>query len=382
MLTGGGGTGGQTGTDQLSWTSPVSGSWNHGASWTDVTAGKTATLAPAAQTPVLIAGPGGYTFQSIAGPGTCASATFLGNTALGGAIATNQLIVGQAGTQTASALAGAVDVNGATTLTASQGLLIDGQILCISSGALLSITGTLALGGAPAGAGQPDTLLDIGGHAGGQLGGLSLGGGDSNTVTVDPTSWLEVGRTGGAATGVLTVDAGSLVSGNGTLNAYGLVTDNGTIQAQGGTLLVGAVSGSGSLAIATEAALSLGSATGCGIAFTGNGATLLLSASGVPTGVISGFAVGDSIVATSPVDTLGFVPGAGGVGTLSLWAAGALVGQLALGGELLRRGFFRADGRDGCGHRAVHPNLLRAAARHGHAGRLSLDRCRRHARLE
>ncbi len=334
QLTGGGGTGGQTGTDQLAWTSPVSGSWDRGPNWTDLTTGKAATQPPAAQTPVLVTGPGGYTFQSIAGPGTCASATFLGNTALNGVFTAGQLVVGEAATQGSSALAGAVDVNGAGTLTAAQGVLTDGQILCISAGGLLSITGTLSLGGTPAGAGQPDTLLDIGGHAGGQLGGLSLGGGESNTVTVDSTAWLEVGTAGGAATGALTVDAGSLVSGNGTLNAYGPVVDNGTILAQGGTLLVGGVSGGGSLAIGTEATLALGGTAGCAIGFSGAGATLLLAASSaLPTGVISGLAIGDSIVAASPVDTLSFSPGAGGIGTLSMWAGGTAVGQLLLAGN-------------------------------------------------
>ena len=60
QLTSGGGTGGQTGTDQLAWTNPVSGNWNRGANWTDVTIGHVATQPPGAQTPVLVTGPTGY----------------------------------------------------------------------------------------------------------------------------------------------------------------------------------------------------------------------------------------------------------------------------------------------------------------------------------
>ena len=328
--TGGSGGTGQTGTDQLAWTSPVSGNWSRGGNWTDVTTGRTATLPPGVQTPVQITGPGGIAVQSIAGTGTCASLSLTGNTILAGTFTVGQLAIGQA----AALAQGTLDLGSFATLTAAGGTLADGALLCIGTGAMLSVTGTLALGGGPAGTGLPDTLLMAGSHGGVQLGGLTLGGGNSSSVTVDSTAWLEIGTAGGAAAGALTVDAGALASGNGTLNAAGPIIDNGAIQAQGGALIVGSVSGTGTLGIETEATLALAGTDTCPIAFMGGGATLLLAGSPVlPPCVISGFAAGDSIVSSSPLDAVGYQAGAGGIGTLTLWASGQVAGTLLLAGN-------------------------------------------------
>ena len=340
--TGGGGGTGQTGTDQLAWANPVSGNWSLHGNWMDLTTGKTAALPPGLQTPVQITGPGGLAFQSITGTGTCASLGLTGNTILSGTFTTAQLAVGQAASmgQAASLAEGTLEIGVVTTLTALQGTLADGALLCFGSGALLSVSGTLALGGGPGGAGMPDTLLMAGSHGGAQLGGLSLGGGNSDTVAVDGTAWIEVGSAGNAAIGALTVDAGALASGNGALNTSGPVIDNGAIQAQGGTLTVGGVTGAGTLGIGTEATLALSGADSCPIAFLGGGATLLLPAAALlPSGVISGFAAGDSIVATSLVDAVGYQAGAGGIGTLTLSAAGQATGMLLLAGNFAGESF-------------------------------------------
>ncbi len=334
--TGGGGGTGQTGTDQLAWTSPVSGNWSRAGNWTDVTTGKTATLPPGAQSPVQIAGPGGTAFQSIAGTGICASLSLTGNTILAGSFTTGVLVIGQAGSLTE----GTLDLGSFGTLTATQGVLADGALLCIGTGAVLSVAGTLALGGGPAGTGLPDTVLMAGSHGLVQLGGLSLGGGDSDTVAVDSTATLEVGLAGGAAVGALSVDAGALASGNGALNTAGPVIDNGAIDAQGGTLFVGSVSGAGTLGIGTEATLALSGTDSCPVAFLGGGATLLLPASALaPSGVIDGFVAGDSIIASSPLDAVSFQTGAGGIGTLTLWEAGQATGTLLLAGNFAGESF-------------------------------------------
>lgn len=327
------GGGGQSGTDQLAWASPVSGSWSRGANWADMTMGGAATQPPGAQTPVQIGGPVGGAFESVAGTGVCASLSATGNTALGGVFATGQLTLG-----TAAGQEGTIDVGAASTLTAVSGTLADGALLSIGVGAFLGIAGTLTMGGAAPGVGQPDTLLAAAGRGGIQLGCLTMGGGDSNTVTVDSTAWIEVGTAGGAAAGALTIDVGASVSGNGTLDASGLIVDNGSIQAAGGLLLLGAVAGSGTIAIGTEATLGLTSTDLCPIAFAGGGGTLLLPAlSSLPGAVISGFAAGDSIIAGSPLDAVSYQPGALGIGTLTLSAAGQVVGSSCWPGTMRAR---------------------------------------------
>ncbi len=120
----------------------------------------------------------------------------------------------------------------------------------------------------------------------------------------------------------------------GTLNLGAAVIDNGLIEAEGGTLLLGAVTGAGTLAVGTEASLALSATDTCPIAFVGGGATLVLPGSAeVQTGVISGFMAGDSIVTGSPVDGVAYVQGGGGVGTLVLTVGGVAAGQLLLAGS-------------------------------------------------
>ena len=336
---GGGGGGGQGGTDQLAWTNPVSGSWSRAGNWTDLTLGAPATLPPGAQTPVQIAGPGGLAFESIAGTGTSASLVLTGNTALSGLFATGQLTVGQAPAG-GVATAGILDIGPATTLSASAGTIADGDLLVSGQAARLSVSGTLALGGSAPGAGQPDTLLAAMGRATVQLGGLTLGGGASDTVTVDAVSVIEIGSAGAALPGVLTVDAGASVTGNGALDTAGQLMVGGLVEAQGGTLWVGAVAGTGTLSISTEASLVLGATEACPIVFAGGGATLVLPGmADIPSAPIAGFAVGDSIVLGFGVDAVAYQPGIGGIGTLTLSSAGQAIGQLLLAGSFAGENF-------------------------------------------
>lgn len=325
---GGGGPPGQTGTDQLGWTAPVSGNWNRAACWTDMTTGALATLPPGAQTPVQMTGPGGNSFQSVSGTGTCVSLSLTGNTVLAGSFVTPQLSVGQAGTEGSDSIAGTLNIGPTTTLSAMQASLASGALLCIGAGSLLTVAGTLTLGD---GYGDSSTFLETAGPAAIHAGGLTLDG--DAAVEVVGASSIEIGTAGGAAAGVLTVDAGALVSGSGTLNLAAAIIDNGGIQAQGGTLLLGTVSGTGTLGIGTEATLALSAADACGINFIGGGATLLLPGSArLPSATIAGFAPGDSIVTGSPVDSVAFQQG-GLVGTLTLSLAGQAVGQLLLAGS-------------------------------------------------
>ncbi len=331
-VTGGTGGGGQTGTDQLSWNSLAGGNWSRAANWLDVTTGTTATLPPGAQTPAMMAGPTGAAFQTVAGTGTCLSLGLTGNSDFWGSFAIGTLTVGQvsAGTATAS---GSLITSPHTTLSLGTAAVEAGAAVAEGSGARIDIAGTLSLGGGNGGSTLAALAL---GQA--QLGGLALAGG---TVTVDTLSSVEIGTLGLAAAGAITVDPGFAVAGAGRLGGpSAAIVDNGGITAQGGTLTLGAVGGSGTLAIGTEAVLTLTGACACPIAFAGAGATLDLAGTAeVPGSVIAGFAPGCAILTgSSPVAAITYLPGtgapgSGGIGTLTLWENSAVAGTLLLAGN-------------------------------------------------
>jgi hypothetical protein len=321
---GGGGGGGQTGTDALAWRNPVSGAWGKAANWTDVTLNAVATAPPGAQTPALVAGPTGASFQEITGPGSCASLTFTGNTVLSGVFSTGMLTVGTPGE---SPVAGELDVFPGSSLSATAGLVASGDLLSSGPGTDIAVGGTLTVGSAGGLA-----VLAAQDRGAVQVGGLAL---DAGSATADASSTLEVGSAGGAAAGVVTIDAGFAVSGNGSLNGAGAVTDNGLIDAEGGILSVGELSGAGSVSIGVEAGFALVAGAACPILFAGGGATLILpgTAEGLAAS-LQGFAPGDSIViAGSPVDGVSYAPGPGGVGTLTLTYGGVVAEQLSLAGN-------------------------------------------------
>ncbi len=332
--TGGSGGAGQSGTDSLCWTVPVSGNWGHAASWTDTTLSQTATLPPGAQTPVTIVGPTGTTVESISGTGTCASLFATGNTVLTGVFSVGQLTVGVAATQTQAAEAAMLEATNASTIVATGANLADGDLIATGPGGAVTVSGTLQIGGGAAG-GSPSAVLTAQNRATMQLGGLFLGVGATDSVTVDTTASIEVGTLGAAASGALTVDPGNEASGQGNLDSAGTIIDNGMVEALGGTLEVGAISGTGTLAIGTEAALALATATGMPIRFSGGGAALILPGTAERiTSLITGFAPGDSIVTgQSPVSAVSYQPGSGGIGTLTLSEGGTAVSSLLLAGN-------------------------------------------------
>jgi hypothetical protein len=323
VATGGGGGGGQTGTDALAWAAPVSGNWSLATNWDDLTTGMVATAPPGSETPAQVAGPTGAAFQAITGTGTSASLTFTGNTSLTGSFSTAQV---QAGAPGITPVAAELVLAPGTTLSAQSGLVAAGDVLATGVATLLGVSGVLTVGSADA-----DALLAAQGHGAIGLGSLVLAGG---SVTVDSTASLEIGTLGDAVAGSLAIDPGFAATGAGALDVAGTILDNGLIDAEGGTLAVGSVSGAGSLSIGTEATLSLAAGDSCPIGFTGGGATLILpgTAQGLAA-TIAGFAPGDAIlIAGSPVDGVAYVPGAGGIGTLTLSYGGVAAEQLLLAG--------------------------------------------------
>jgi len=333
---GGGGGGGQGNTDTLEWATPGSGAWGTTSNWFDVTTNAAALASPGAQNGVLIAGPGGNQFQTIGGPGLCANLEFTGNSLLLRAFTTGTLTLGGlvAGTLTA----GVVDVAGqgqSSSLTATaQAQITDGTLL-VGTGGQLSIGGTLSVGDGSPGDSIAYSELSVTNSGTAILAGLALGGGAGAAVQTDATGVIEIGNAGGAASGAVTIDTGIAVAGNGLVNVGGLVVDNGTLTASGGTLAVGAVSGTGTLVIASEATLALSAAELVPIAFQGAGATLLLQGSAEdPAGTILGFVQGDAIVTgSSQVTSVDYAPGAGDIGTLTLYNGADVAGFLLLGGD-------------------------------------------------
>jgi hypothetical protein len=329
---GAGGGGGQGNTDLMAWAAPGSGAWDKIGNWYDVTTGARALAAPGTENAVELIGAQGA-FQDIGGPGVCASLACFGDTMLMYSFTTGTLLVG--GSLNGTVTAGILDAGPSSGVTATTAGVDGGVLLIQGAGTTLSVAGTLALGGAN------DGTLALSNRATAVLGSLVLGGMGGSVLTADITASAEIGTLGSGALGAVTVDAGFSLSGFGAVNPGGAVVNNGTVTAQGGTLDLGAVSGSGALAIATEATLMLAAGDACPILFAG-GATLQLAGSAAtPAGVLQGFAPGDLIVTlSSQVSAAAYTPGAGNVGTLSLYDGSAVAGTLLLAGTYAGDAFF------------------------------------------
>ncbi len=326
---GGTGGGGGSGTDVLAWTTPGSGAWGDARNWTDLTTGKRSSAPPGSGNQVQVAGFTDGEFQDIGGPGTCAGVTFTGNTALTGAYSFGTLILGSSGTAGALVLEPGADV-----AVAGQADIAEGTMAVNGTGTSLTVSGTLSIGGGAEGTGTANTALNAGNAAYVQAAALTIGGGDGAALATDGTASIEIGTLGHAAAGAVTIDHGIQVQGNGTINPVGAVVDNGTLAPAGGTLVVGNVTGTGTLSIQEESVLELAGTDACAIVF-GAAATLLLQGSSeTPAGIISSFAAGDAIVTgTSQVTQVTYAPGTGNVGTLTLYYDNQVAGTLLLAGS-------------------------------------------------
>src|SRR4051794_13716517 len=118
---------------QATWVTGRSGGWSVAANWTR------ATL-PDAIDDVLLSGPADGAYGIVSGTGASASLTVIGNTVLAGSFTTGVLQVGT------SATAGALDLSGGTTLSASSANLLYGPLLASGPNTRLTVTGALTLG--------------------------------------------------------------------------------------------------------------------------------------------------------------------------------------------------------------------------------------------
>jgi len=172
--------------------------------------------------------------------------------------------------------------------------------------------------------------------------GLTLAGGSIAATS----GTIEIGTAGGAATWTTTVDAGSTLQGFGTVSDP--IVDNGTVTAQSGTLaLLGRVSGSGYLDIASGAAVNaLGRLAQVGISFLagGNETLVLGTANAQLAPTVSGFANSDVIDLAGIVASTETLVGS----TLKLFEGSVKVASINLAGSYAQSNFvLSSDGHGG-----------------------------------
>jgi hypothetical protein len=317
--------------DTYSWTNPYGGSWTALGNWTDTATGSTASV-PGATNAVTITG--GTTFTNITGAGAAAQLSIANNVLLWGTTTVGGAVTLMGGDNFTGA---DLELDGGASLAAGSlnlGGSASGQqaanTLEVGNGSSLVVIGSATLAGS--------NLMALAGSTV-ELGALIANGG--NTIAVDDNSSVEIGTTGGAALGAVTIDNGVSAPISGTI--YGNVVDNGTLAVQaGGNLNIDiggdpfgtaqSISGSGALILSENSSLSLGVADSAAIQFGGPAGSLNLSV--LPTGTITGFAAGDIISLTGGLATgLSYSQTSANVATLSLTKGGKAAGKLTLAGN-------------------------------------------------
>jgi len=325
LASGGGGSGpasgGTPGPDVYAWTAD-GGDWRIAGNWWDQTAGANpAAVAPGVSNLVTVGGPTGASFQVLTGPGNAASLTFTGNTAVTGTIDAAALVVG-------GSAPGQLLVQAGASVIAGSAQVVPGTLTVSGAGATLAVAGTLVLGN-----GSQTAALSVASHGAAQAGAVILN--VLASIQIDAVSRFEVGTSGGAAAGVLTVDAGATLAATGGSIAAN-IADAGTISVSTRQLsLTGAVSGAGILQIGTGGSLDLSygsAASSVTIDFAGAGGALFTPVTGF-AGDIAGFAAGDVIGVGQSVDTASWAQTSAGQGLLTLSDGGTPVTALALLGN-------------------------------------------------
>ena len=269
--------------DVYRWAASGGGDWGSAANWVDSSLGSgAAVVAPGSNDAVTIAAAAGAV-TLLTGQGAAASLSISGNVAFSARVA--------AGAVTASAAT--LDVDAAGTLGAGSMGFASGVLQVGGVGAVLAVGGTLTFGPVAAGASGPRVTVVNQGEM--QAGALVLNGA---TIAVDGVSAIEVGSAGGAAAGVVTVDAGATLTSDGGVVGSAMVV-NGVLLAEAGTTsLLSDANGAGTLVVGAGATLSVYGVVGAGetVAFAGESGRLVLNAAANGfAGVVSGFVPGDEI---------------------------------------------------------------------------------------
>lgn len=387
--------------DAYVWVAPLTyGYWTSASNWKDVVTGRTpAPHSPGLLTSVTISGLSqpvqGQTFKTILGGGSAASVGLTGNVILNG----NYTIRGALNVTSGALLvyahstvaAGSINVHADTTVSNDSTLSTSGA-LSISSGTVTAQGGTVSIRGAATNTGG---LILV--NAGGKLtidGTLTATGGGYHKIHDAPVHWwfpyppppsgvtgsviadngsfvrlggvvfsatasgtvspslglnvvgnssIEIGTTGNAVAGAITVDADRSIVANVSATLSGNLVNNGTVTITGGTLTQnGSLSGSGVVQIGKNATLALyGNAAATDtIAFLDTGAALSIGVSFKIDATLTGFQIGDSLLLNAPVTAATFAAGAGGSpGTLTLSNGATTVETLRLAGNFAGKSF-------------------------------------------
>ena len=237
----------------------------------------------------------------------------------------------------------------------SLGMLTVGSVsgagLTVAAGGSVTVAGAAIVKqtSVQAAVGQPALTVATGGTL--QVGSLVLqgatGAGAGAAAVVAAGGTLEVGAAGHAAAGVITIDAGSAITGSGVVGSA--VIDNGTIIAAGQLTLAAAVGGTGQMQIGAGGDLVLSGGVGVATSFADATGTLnLVNPTGLQAGAISGFTAGDVIEVQSPSAVTGanYVRQGAGSGLLQLLAGNSVVATLNMAGNW-DQSLFQVSSRNG-----------------------------------
>jgi hypothetical protein len=317
--------------DAYIWENANGGLWSATLNWLDSTTGSAATSVPNASNAVTITGGINQDFTNIAGTGAAAQLAINNDVLLWGTIG----------------VAGAVNLGYAADLDLDGGATLGAGCLALANCASLEVGGSAltVTGGASLTAGF---LAAINGGTV-RLGGLianSLNTGlaiETGLIAVDDDSSVEIGTTGGAALGAITIDTGLSAAVTGTMD--GNLVVNGVLGVEGGgALTVDAtdpfgggqgIGGSGTLVLSENSRLTLGVADSAAIRFGDPAGTLVLDA--LPSGTIGGFSSSDIIEiaggGTASATGLSYTQTSNSIATLTLTKGGRTVGTLTLAGS-------------------------------------------------
>ncbi len=321
---GGGASGPPAGTvtpDLYVWTGSDGVLWGDARNWVDSTQSQSpASTAPGQNDLVTIAVPSGGA-QSVTGPADAAALSLTGSVALAGSYGIGTLSVGT--TQQTAVLA----LGGSANIEAASADVLGG---IAGQGGTLSVGGTLTLGqtglaGLVSATGSTAISADT----------ILMQGIGSELLT-DSTATIEVGGIAQAAAGSVVVDAAGLLIGAGVVNPSGQINDLGVITASAGTLVLGNVSGSGTLLVGVAASMVLEGTVAAGLTVdfaAGGTLTLAGSISGF-AGAIEDFGPGDQILLpVSGATQAGYAVTGPGLGVLSIYDGNTAIAQLALLGS-------------------------------------------------
>jgi len=370
---------GTTTANSYLWNGAIAGSWDLASNWDDTTTNqKSAALAPGVKDAVTIKAAAGGGTTVITGMGDSASLTIDGSTLLGGQFATGSLaanaslalgegdalaVSGAASIEAVTLDGGSLEVGGTLSANGYVSIAIDnGGVLTagslstsdvsylVGSGGNLSIQGNISdansgsfdVQGADFEVGGTFTSNNsyIGSYSGGvvQLAGLTAGSSYGSVgLSVDGASSIEIGSSGGAAVGAITVDSGVITTEDGSFSAPSIV-DEGTIAVVAGQSLSlqGALSGVGQIQIGAGSSLQVTDAASFAssntIAFAGAGTLTLdptdLNGSGAFAPVIAGFNP-EGVIDYQGTVTSAFYSN----GVLTLLDGAVPVGELSLTGN-------------------------------------------------